>query len=66
MADQAPVCGVAGCGALGRGIAQVAAQAGAAVRLFDARPGAAGDPRYRPSAWLRRRARLGMSLTTED
>jgi 3-hydroxybutyryl-CoA dehydrogenase len=25
-----------------------------------------GDPRYRPSAWLRRRAQLGLSLTTED
>ena len=25
-----------------------------------------GDPRYRPSAWLTRRARLGVSLLTED
>ncbi|HET8792058.1 MAG TPA: 3-hydroxyacyl-CoA dehydrogenase [Modicisalibacter sp.] len=25
---------------------------------------ASGDPRYRPSPWLRRRARLGMALTT--
>jgi 3-hydroxybutyryl-CoA dehydrogenase len=25
-----------------------------------------GDPRYRPSPWLRRRAMLGLSLTAED
>ena len=25
-----------------------------------------GDPRYRPSPWLRRRARLGLSLLAED
>ncbi|MSQ19695.1 MAG: 3-hydroxyacyl-CoA dehydrogenase [Betaproteobacteria bacterium] len=25
-----------------------------------------GDPRYRPSAWLKRRAMLGLSLLTED
>ncbi|GBD41283.1 3-hydroxyadipyl-CoA dehydrogenase [bacterium HR39] len=25
-----------------------------------------GDPRYRPSLWLRRRARLGLSLLAED
>lgn len=39
------VCGVVGCGAMGRGIAQIAAQGGAEVRLFDARPGAAGEAR---------------------
>lgn len=39
------VCGVVGCGAMGRGIAQVAAAAGATVRLFDARPGAAAEAR---------------------
>ena len=33
--------GVVSCGAMGRGIAQLAAQAGARVRLFDAAPGAA-------------------------
>jgi 3-hydroxybutyryl-CoA dehydrogenase len=27
---------------------------------------ATGDPRYRPSPWLRRRAVLGLSLATED
>lgn len=37
------LCGVVGCGAMGRGIAQVAAQAGSPVRLFDAREGAAGE-----------------------
>jgi 3-hydroxybutyryl-CoA dehydrogenase len=25
-----------------------------------------GDPRYRPGAWLRRRAKLGLSLLHED
>ena len=25
-----------------------------------------GDPRYRPTAWLRRRADLGVSLTTPE
>ena len=25
-----------------------------------------GDPRYRPSPWLKRRARLGVSLLTEE
>jgi 3-hydroxybutyryl-CoA dehydrogenase len=25
-----------------------------------------GDPRYRPSPWLARRAQLGMSLTQSD
>jgi 3-hydroxybutyryl-CoA dehydrogenase len=24
------------------------------------------DPRYRPSAWLRRRAQLGLSLLNDD
>ncbi|MGN6330382.1 MAG: hypothetical protein ACTHOD_01865, partial [Motilibacteraceae bacterium] len=27
---------------------------------------ATGDPRYRPSPWLVRRARLGVSLLTPD
>jgi 3-hydroxybutyryl-CoA dehydrogenase len=25
-----------------------------------------GDPRYRPSPWLRRRAQLGLSLLAEE
>ncbi|MDB5889650.1 MAG: 3-hydroxyacyl-CoA dehydrogenase [Polaromonas sp.] len=35
--------GVVGVGAMGRGIAQIAAQAGSAVRLFDLQPGASND-----------------------
>lgn len=34
------IMGIVGCGAMGRGIAQLAAQAGARVRLYDAAPGA--------------------------
>jgi 3-hydroxybutyryl-CoA dehydrogenase len=37
--------GIVGTGAMGAGIAQIAAQAGAAVLLFDAKPGAAGAAR---------------------
>ncbi|MBL8836693.1 MAG: 3-hydroxyacyl-CoA dehydrogenase [Alphaproteobacteria bacterium] len=37
------VLGVVGTGAMGAGIAQIAAQAGIAVRLLDARPGAAAS-----------------------
>ena len=35
------IIGVVGCGAMGRGIVQIAALAGCTVRLFDAAPGAA-------------------------
>lgn len=37
--------GIAGTGAMGRGIAQIAAQAGLEVRLYDAKPGAAETAR---------------------
>jgi 3-hydroxybutyryl-CoA dehydrogenase len=37
------VVGIVGAGLMGRGIAQVAAQAGSEVRLLDAKPGAAAD-----------------------
>ncbi|MFC6671569.1 3-hydroxyacyl-CoA dehydrogenase [Marinobacterium aestuariivivens] len=40
-----------------------------AARLLDLLEGLHrfyGDPRYRPSAWLQRRARLGLSLKTEE
>jgi 3-hydroxybutyryl-CoA dehydrogenase len=39
------VAAVVGCGAMGRGIAQLLAQAGLQVRLFDAQPGLAEDAR---------------------
>ncbi|WP_151445749.1 3-hydroxyacyl-CoA dehydrogenase [Lacisediminimonas profundi] len=39
------VVGVVGCGVMGRGIVQIAALAGAQVRMFDARPGAASAAR---------------------
>jgi 3-hydroxybutyryl-CoA dehydrogenase len=48
------VCGVVGCGAMGRGIAQVAAQAGSPVRLFDARPEAAAEAKAFVGAALER------------
>ncbi len=47
----APVC-VVGAGIMGAGIAQVAAQAGHAVRLFDAREGAAAAAKVKMSAAL--------------
>ena len=39
------VLGVVGAGTMGRGIAQLAAQAGLSVRLLDARAGAAAEAR---------------------
>jgi len=41
--DSSVICGVIGAGAMGAGIAQVAAQAGHRVLLFDNRDGAAAD-----------------------
>ena len=41
MSLQFETVGVVGTGAMGRGIAQIAAQAGSQVWLFDAKPGAA-------------------------
>ena len=40
--EKGSTVGVIGSGAMGSGIAQVAAAAGHVVRLFDTRPGAAG------------------------
>jgi 3-hydroxybutyryl-CoA dehydrogenase len=34
--------------------------------ILDALQDYCGDPRYRASAWLRRRARLGVSLLTSE
>ena len=34
------------------------------LALLDAFYGLTGDPRYRPSQWLRRRALLGLSAST--
>jgi 3-hydroxybutyryl-CoA dehydrogenase len=42
MRNHYPTVGVVGTGAMGRGIAQIAAQAGSTVKLFDTQPGAAG------------------------
>jgi 3-hydroxybutyryl-CoA dehydrogenase len=47
------VLGVVGAGAMGRGIAQVAAQAGVQVLLFDLQPGAAAEGRAAILAQLR-------------
>jgi 3-hydroxybutyryl-CoA dehydrogenase len=36
------------------------------AQVLDGMHASTGDPRYRPSLWLRRRARLGLSLLHED
>ena len=36
------------------------------LQILEAMLAATGDPRYRPSPWLKRRAQLGMSLTTTE
>ncbi|MFC5695637.1 3-hydroxyacyl-CoA dehydrogenase [Pseudomonas sp. GCM10022186] len=56
--------GVVGTGAMGQGIAQLAAQAGLAVKLFDARPGAAQQARDGIAAILARQVEKGR-VTTE-
>ncbi|MBT7706854.1 3-hydroxyacyl-CoA dehydrogenase [archaeon] len=40
--------------------------AGRILAILDAMQQATGDPRYRPSLWLRRRVQLGVSLKTPD
>ncbi len=40
--------------------------AGTVLRVLEGLSGSYGDPRYRPSVWLRRRARLGLSLLTQE
>ena len=50
---------VIGAGVMGRGIAQIAAQAGIRVQLYDSRPGAAREAREAVSAQLQRLAEKG-------
>jgi 3-hydroxybutyryl-CoA dehydrogenase len=57
--------GVIGAGAMGRGIAQVAAAGGIRVRLTDARPGAAQDALKFIDGMLKRAAEKG-SMTAEQ
>lgn len=58
--DEAPqLIGIVGAGLMGRGIAQVAAQAGIEVLLYDTRPGAAQGAREAVAAQLRRLAEKG-------
>jgi 3-hydroxybutyryl-CoA dehydrogenase len=57
--------GVIGAGAMGRGIAQVAASGGIRVRLTDAKPGAAQDAVKFIESMLRRAAEKG-SIKAED
>ena len=59
--------GVAGCGLMGRGIAQIAAQAGDRVVLFDARPGAADEARVAlGQTWQRLVTRGKLDAATAD
>jgi 3-hydroxybutyryl-CoA dehydrogenase len=36
------------------------------LQILEAMLGSSGDPRYRPSPWLKRRAQLGLSLTVTE
>ena len=36
------------------------------LAILEAMQRLSGDPRYRPSPWLRRRATLGLSLTVPE
>lgn len=57
--------GVIGAGTMGRGIAQVAARGGCAVRLYDARDGAAEQGRDFVARMFSRAAEKGRMSTTE-
>ncbi len=57
--------GIVGTGAMGRGIAQIAAQNGIRVMLFDALPGAAGNAREAVIATLAKLAEKG-KITAEQ
>ena len=54
MKNQFPIVGIVGAGAMGRGIAQIAAQAGSRVLLLDMQPDVAASARTSIQAqWLR-------------
>jgi len=53
------VIGIVGTGAMGRGIVQIAAQAGIATRLYDAKPGAALEARVAVGEMLAKLAAKG-------
>jgi 3-hydroxybutyryl-CoA dehydrogenase len=57
--------GVVGAGTMGRGIAQIAATAGIAVRLTDARAGAAEEARDFISKMLERQAEKGLAVDAQ-
>lgn len=57
--DATAALGVVGCGAMGRGIAQIAAVAGISVRLLDARPGGAEEARAAVLAQVEKLAAKG-------
>ncbi len=59
------ILGVVGSGAMGRGIAQIAAQAGLAVRLLDARPGAALEARAAIASALQKLVHKGKLAAAE-
>jgi 3-hydroxybutyryl-CoA dehydrogenase len=63
--DATRTLGIVGCGAMGRGIAQIAAQAGIAVRLVDARPGAAAEARAAIGGALEKLAQKGKLAPAE-
>ena len=65
MADATRILGIVGVGAMGRGIAQIAAQAGLTVRLVDARPGAAAEARAGIGAALEKLAQKGKLAPAE-
>ena len=54
-----PALGVVGAGAMGRGIAQIAAMAGCRVAVWDARPGAADEGAEFARAMISRLAEKG-------
>ncbi len=68
MAESTHTLAIVGTGVMGTGIAQIAAQAGLTVRLFDARDGAAGAARDGLVATLRTLAdkgKIGADAATE-